>query len=87
MGSDSTKALDAFAITVEFSASESDRVAVLTILRTYNRQFMPVPEWQLLTAIARDRSGTVVGGVLGETKVRADCLPQHPRLPMGCLYD
>lgn len=54
-------------ITIESEHAESARDTVLAGLRSYNRRHAEPPDFQAVTITARDESGTIVAGLVGDT--------------------
>jgi GNAT superfamily N-acetyltransferase len=53
-------------VQIETDVSQQDRMALAELIRQFNRQFFTPSEWQSIAVMARDNSGEIVGGVLGE---------------------
>jgi GNAT superfamily N-acetyltransferase len=67
MSARSAKAAGSCSIRLELEPSAADRETVLAGLRAHNRQHAPAPAWTPLNLLLRDASGTVCGGLLGES--------------------
>jgi GNAT superfamily N-acetyltransferase len=53
-------------IQVEPDATKQDALTVMEIVRSFNRQFFPPTQWRSVKILARDETGAIVGGVLGD---------------------
>jgi GNAT superfamily N-acetyltransferase len=60
------KKIEGITINHEPNATKEDKIAAIAILREFNRQFYPQPQWQAVNIFARDVSGKIVGGIFGE---------------------
>jgi GNAT superfamily N-acetyltransferase len=58
--------IEGITINFEPDASKEDKTAAIAILREFNRQFYPQPQWQAINIFARDLSKKIVGGIFGE---------------------
>jgi GNAT superfamily N-acetyltransferase len=62
-----TDASPAVTIVVEPEPAELTKGIVFTGLRAFNRQHAEPPDFERLTLAARDETGAVIGGLVGET--------------------
>ncbi|MEH2356292.1 GNAT family N-acetyltransferase [Nostoc sp.] len=53
-------------VQVEQEVTQQDRMTVIQMIREFNQHFFPLSEWQPTAVFARDESGLIVGGILGE---------------------
>ncbi|MEH1935443.1 MAG: hypothetical protein V7L14_17440 [Nostoc sp.] len=53
-------------VQLEQEVTQQDRMTVIQMIRQFNQHFFPLSEWQSIAVFARDESGLIVGGVLGE---------------------
>jgi GNAT superfamily N-acetyltransferase len=53
-------------IQVEPQATKDDAVTVMEIVRSFNQQFFAPTQWRSVTVLARDETGAIVGGALGD---------------------
>lgn len=53
-------------IQIEPEPTRQDRSALTEMIREFNQQFFQASQWQSVTIFARDESGSIVGGALGE---------------------
>jgi GNAT superfamily N-acetyltransferase len=58
--------IEGITINSEPNATKADKITAIAILREFNRQFYPQPQWQAVNIFARDLSGKIVGGIFGE---------------------
>jgi len=60
-------AMKGFSVRSVDALPPDERGAIIAGLQAYNADYGAMPIWQEVSAVARDRSGAVVGGLLGET--------------------
>ncbi|MEA5602040.1 GNAT family N-acetyltransferase [Nostoc sp. UHCC 0252] len=53
-------------VQVEQEVTQQDRMTVIQMIRQFNQNFFPLSKWQPVAVFARDESGLIVGGVMGE---------------------
>ncbi|MBD2097095.1 GNAT family N-acetyltransferase [Trichocoleus sp. FACHB-591] len=53
-------------VQLEPDVSQQDRMTLVELIRQFNHQFFTPSEWQSIAIMARDNSGVIAGGALGE---------------------